>query len=186
MEQTTTTQNKKPMTTNGMTIKPPTHFRGNRGLFLYKDGNPEPLDRVAIDGVKFLKAFAVFSSPMVMEWACHDGAPVFVSPSQLSPELVAKLHAHHLAGLDLVRPHRQAWADYLFQRYFRRRKVAHSELEAVLVRPHNKAGTLKDYEELGIIEKDGGCWRLVPLERPPLRFAHYSDVLDLFVERWDD
>jgi hypothetical protein len=90
-----------------------------------------------------------------------------------------------LAGLDLVRPHRQAWADYIFQRYFRRRKVAHRELEAVLARPHNKAGKLEDYEELGIIEKDGRCWRLVPLERPPLRFVHYSDVLDLFVERWD-
>lgn len=117
---------------------------------------------------------------MVMKFVWPDGRLKFLSESDITPELLEKLEENHRTGLDDQRDRKQAWAEYLFRKYHKRQKVSHKELMATI----GSSGPIEKYEALGIIERVGKSWRLVPLERPPLRWVEYDISYDCFLEKW--
>lgn len=127
-----------------------------------------------------LTGMAVSSTPMVMKFVWPDGRIQFLAQSEIPPELLQTLEENHRTGLDAQRDRKQAWAEYLFRKLHRRQKVSHKELLATI----GTSGPIEDYEALGIIERDGKHWQLVPLEHPPLRWVEYDISIDCFTEHW--
>ena len=158
------------------------NIKASRDLKIFHDGMAVKM--ATVNGEDFLNTFSVSNSPMVMKMKDIEGRFLFISPVELTPEVIARTLENHLTGLDALRARRQAWAEYIFRKFFRRSRIARNALSDAL---QNRRGAMKlaDYEKLGIIETlDGKSYALVPTSHIPLRWAEYSPEFDLFLEKW--